>query len=245
MRKFALFCIILLMTISVSTFNEESDDVIIASSEESSSLPLGLSAFLRDGAKDEIQQELLFQSDNLAVIALPIGYLGAEEAIKIIERDTAIQERRAKLALEAQKKEQEAKEKELLAQQQDAYKKNEVVKTVIQEEIISNAVEFTSSSLEKVQNNYAISFILRNIGEELRVGDIHFALHFANNEKISFSELGSYRFRIQVPKEYTLISTPRMLDYARVAEPLYISVTLINDNGQVFMRKNLLINKEG
>ncbi len=265
MRKFILIFLVLLMTVTVSTLKEEPQSMNYSSLDGTSSFPIGLSKLLLEDArkdleaKAQVQEKAIFQSDGLNSIALPIGYVGAVDAITLIKREAVLEEKRQEVIAEleaeriAKEKAKKAEEEALFQAALEAQKREEDARLLAEQaklaalvqaqmaknEIISNEIAFENESVNRVDNSYQTNFILKNLGEELRSGSIEFVLYFQDDKAIPFVENGAYKFRRQVPKDYTLNMTEEMLSYAKSILPAFISIALVDDAGETILRKNI------
>ncbi len=106
----------------------------------------------------------------------------------------------------------------------------------------SDNVDMIQYSIQKDGNDYVALFTLFNKGTDTQAGNITFSISFEDGETMPFvGYVGTYRFKLQVPKNYLLRMSAPMLEHAKVSAPRMITIYLQNNRDEVFFRKNIMI----
>ncbi len=110
------------------------------------------------------------------------------------------------------------------------------------QELPSDNVDMIQFSAVQEGDSYIAIFTLLNKGDEVQSGRIHYSISFEDGETMPFvGYVGTYRFKMQVPKTYPLALSQEMIAHAKVSAPRLITIYLLNHRDEVFFRKNIMI----
>ncbi len=189
----------------------------------------------------ELEEKLLLEAQKEAII----------QAEKLAEEQKLIAQNQSnKEKIEEEKNKPNALENNAEKETTDtSLEASNVVKTEETKPVIKFPQELPAENVEMIQystiqegNSYVAVFTLLNKTDDVQAGRIHYSISFADGKTMPFDGyVGTYRFKMQVPKNYPLALSQEMLDHAKVSEPRLITIYLLNHRDEVFFRKNIMI----